>query len=451
MSITLAILTLVLVISIGYAALTTVLKINSAIGVGKVSFAIHFDNVGTLPNKATVNTEAVITDEAKKEISFDIFLEQLDDYYRFTTDIVNEGSIPGKIKSIELQGLTDSQKRLISYNLKYTSSKRELAVGDYFGPYSTKNVTVEVIYKLAPDVEDEDLPQENMNLNGILVINFENGDMTEYRSRAASSKLMQDVNFMNSSAVSFSSSATSSEHAGAYILNGTENDDFPIYFYRGGQTNTNNNVIFGGFCWRIIRTTETGGIKIIYNGTPTAEGTCPTVTGDAAVISTSYFGTRGIYQGSRAAQILYGWYFDNLINYQAYLEDTVFCNKTGFSNGNPTLACDEADQVSVANGRNSYPIGMITGQEANLCGNNTSDNSYPFLTINKSYWTMNHYDGDTGLVLFSGGRLSTITGSYGVSVTIHSNGIRPVVSLNSDTMLTDGDGSQTTPYHVSLS
>ena len=33
------------------------------------------------------------------------------------------------------------------------------------------------------------------------------------------------------------------------------------------------NIIFGGFCWQVIRTTETGGTKIIYNGEP-VDGKC---------------------------------------------------------------------------------------------------------------------------------------------------------------------------------
>ena len=33
------------------------------------------------------------------------------------------------------------------------------------------------------------------------------------------------------------------------------------------------NIIFGGFCWEMIRTTETGGIKMIYNGEP-VNGKC---------------------------------------------------------------------------------------------------------------------------------------------------------------------------------
>ena len=39
------------------------------------------------------------------------------------------------------------------------------------------------------------------------------------------------------------------------------------------------NIIFGGFCWQVIRTTETGGIKMIYNGEP-VDGKCESTRGN---------------------------------------------------------------------------------------------------------------------------------------------------------------------------
>ena len=38
----------------------------------------------------------------------------------------------------------------------------------------------------------------------------------------------------------------------------------PVYYFNGAVTN--NNVLFAGFCWKMVRTTDTGGIKMIYNG-----------------------------------------------------------------------------------------------------------------------------------------------------------------------------------------
>ena len=43
-----------------------------------------------------------------------------------------------------------------------------------------------------------------------------------------------------------------------------------IYYY---TSKTHNNVIFAGYCWQIVRTTTTGGVKLLYYGVP-ENGTC---------------------------------------------------------------------------------------------------------------------------------------------------------------------------------
>ncbi len=66
----------------------------------------------------------------------------------------------------------------------------------------------------------------------------------------------KDIDFLN----------VPSETNGLGVLtrNGTENDEYPIYYYRGDIDN--NNVIFGGYCWKMVRSTVTGGVRLIYNG-----------------------------------------------------------------------------------------------------------------------------------------------------------------------------------------
>ena len=83
-----------------------------------------------------------------------------------------------------------------------------------------------------------------------------------------------------STGIDFNVAPSDTNGKGVYVRNGTESDAYPVYYYRGAVTN--NNVIFGGFCWKIVRTTESGGIKLIYNGTPT-DGTCNN-TGEASQI-----------------------------------------------------------------------------------------------------------------------------------------------------------------------
>ena len=52
---------------------------------------------------------------------------------------------------------------------------------------------------------------------------------------------------------------------GLLQLNSTTEYDYPVYYYRGDHT-LSNNVLFGGYCWLIVRTTDTGGVKLIFNG-----------------------------------------------------------------------------------------------------------------------------------------------------------------------------------------
>ena len=64
--------------------------------------------------------------------------------------------------------------------------------------------------------------------------------------------------------IDFSKGSGISNGSGKYVMDSTKNDEYPIYYYRGEVQD--NNVIFGNFCWLIVRTTSTGGTKLVYNG-----------------------------------------------------------------------------------------------------------------------------------------------------------------------------------------
>ena len=53
---------------------------------------------------------------------------------------------------------------------------------------------------------------------------------------------------------------------GVNTLSAHKDDDFPVYYFRGTGS-INNNVIYNGVCWKIVRTTGTGGVKISYSKT----------------------------------------------------------------------------------------------------------------------------------------------------------------------------------------
>lgn len=86
--------------------------------------------------------------------------------------------------------------------------------------------------------------------------------------------------------VNFNEPSSKENGEGKMIEHSTINDKNPIYYYRGNVSD--NNVIFGKFCWQMIRTTETGGVKLIYNGRSDSNGYC-TATGDNTAIGKQKF------------------------------------------------------------------------------------------------------------------------------------------------------------------
>jgi len=65
-------------------------------------------------------------------------------------------------------------------------------------------------------------------------------------------------------------SSTVDNYNGVNTISSTQNDAFPIYYFRGEVTN--NYLEFNGFCWRLVRTAENGGVKMIYAGVKGSNG-----------------------------------------------------------------------------------------------------------------------------------------------------------------------------------
>ena len=285
-------------------------------------------------------------------------------------------------------------------------------------------------------------------------------------------------NAVSDSSVDFSSSdGLDVENNVAYIVNGTENNQFPIYYYRGNVTK--NNVIFANFCWKIVRTTETGGVKLIYNGNPTADNKC---NGDNSTIGISKFNINYdsvddvsyLYSDGKSStikQFIDTWYSSNMIAYTEQLEDTVWCNDRSISSVNerftyfggharneenyqPSLHCYAeyslttfATQVS---NKLTYPVGLLTVDELTLAGmirrGYTEEvylNNYDFWwTMSPSFFggwhsdanvfVVNEYDGLSESGLMDQDEL----------------GVRPAVSIKPGTYILIGDGTAISPYII---
>ena len=279
---------------------------------------------------------------------------------------------------------------------------------------------------------------------------------------------------------------------GLYAMN---DNDGTSYYYRGSVNN--NYVYFGGFYWRIIRINGDGSIRLLY------AGTTKDATGESAQIGTSAFNTNrnlplyvgymyGNTSGSTIEEVnantndstiktyLDQWYQANLNEYSSYIADSGFCNdrtlSTRNNNGNgiqtniityyaaydryytnysPSLNCPDASSdlfTLIGNTKGNqalnYPIGLITIDELMLAGaRNGYINKlyYPF--SGASYWTMssNYYNsGELAAV----GIGPYYDGSMGGIWVTSSNGVRPVINLNTNVEITGGIGTKNEPFVI---
>lgn len=91
--------------------------------------------------------------------------------------------------------------------------------------------------------------------------------------------------------ISFNKVASDTNGKGIYKRSTTIFDKYPVYYYRG---KVDNNLIFANFCWKIVRSTADGGIKIMYSGVPAADGSCNNEK-DATEIGKSAFSSTNTY------------------------------------------------------------------------------------------------------------------------------------------------------------
>ena len=92
------------------------------------------------------------------------------------------------------------------------------------------------------------------------------GSLEEIMRKSAVMDNINSTYVSSSSGINFGAISSDENGKGVYIRAGTENDTYPIMYYRGDVAD--NNVIFANQCWKTVRTTDTGGVKLIYNGLP---------------------------------------------------------------------------------------------------------------------------------------------------------------------------------------
>lgn len=168
------ILFLLIGLTVGYAALQRTLTINGTTTIADVKWDIHFDNV-LVTNGSVANEEGkpvyvtkpaqIVLDEKnrKTKIEYSVTLPLPGTYYDFTADIVNEGSIAGKLESTPVVSGIEGYEDILTYSVTYDDTARTaLAVGDTLRPDETKKIRVRIEFK--KDITAAQLPENAVDL-----------------------------------------------------------------------------------------------------------------------------------------------------------------------------------------------------------------------------------------------------------------------------------------------
>ena len=182
--ITIAILLLIAIIGVGYAALGANLKINGVANIPSASWDVHFKtgSVAVTSGSVTgtnVTTAATITNAT--QVDYAVKLALPGDFYEFTVTAENTGSIDAMIDSVvskrgETVITTGTLPSYIDYSVTYSDGVT-IAPHHLLAASSEETYKVRIAYKT--DIEASELPQiaETLDLN--FQINYVQADGTE--------------------------------------------------------------------------------------------------------------------------------------------------------------------------------------------------------------------------------------------------------------------------------
>lgn len=163
------VLLIFLLISIGYALLSSTLGIPGQTTVGKSTWDIHFENISDTSKKVQVLMPATIQGNTT-DVRYQINLLEPGSYYEFDVDIKNAGTIDAKIENEPaILGISQEQATYTNYTVTYKNGSK-LKIGDVIKAGETQTITVRI--EIKDDLTAEQLPSSYQSLNLTLDLDY---------------------------------------------------------------------------------------------------------------------------------------------------------------------------------------------------------------------------------------------------------------------------------------
>lgn len=154
------VLLLMIGISLGYAAISSNVNINGTTDINSNKWEIYFDNVVETTGSVTATSAAAVQTD-KTVVEFDIDLGEPGDFYEFTVDVVNNGTLDAMVSEVVKSGLSTEQAVYLSYDVTYEDGTA-ISKCDEIAAGATKTLKVRVEYRT--DITAEQLPTTAQSL-----------------------------------------------------------------------------------------------------------------------------------------------------------------------------------------------------------------------------------------------------------------------------------------------
>ena len=239
---------------------------------------------------------------------------------------------------------------------------------------------------------------------------------------------------------------TSNKNTTEALLASTIDDYGTSYYFRGAVKN--NYVEFANKCWRIVRITGDGSVKLVLHNdnTTKAANPCSSANNSATAAFARYSGTTyrsafntdsndnayiGFMYGTAGAsdyasahantnkstilQNLETWYTNNLASYESKLADTIWCNDKSTVSGGPGYGTNSTYYAA-------YNRLTSTKQPTLICPNDNNDGKLSKFTVDDSANGNGNLSYKIGLltadeIAFSG----AVSGYYNLSTYLQEN------------------------------
>lgn len=156
----------IIFLGIGFAALSSTININGVANVKYNFWDVYFDNIQVNSDSAS-KAFPTITDKTTVECSIE--LETPGDFYEFTVDAVNDGTIDAMIDSIEMTQFNEDVLKLFDYTVSYENGD-EINKNDILEGLS--KTTYKIYIKYRDDINISDLNNVDIDLNLSFTVNY---------------------------------------------------------------------------------------------------------------------------------------------------------------------------------------------------------------------------------------------------------------------------------------